>query len=121
MRNVQCHDCGKRYNFDKDDFCPRCGAFTQPPPATRIGMNGQVVRVEGISEKNHRNSFVHAEFHDENRDRKGTALDRTIKSSVLKKAQMNSPLVKIKSSGKSAAEWGDFLGDFIGEILGEKR
>ena len=26
MRNVRCHDCGKRYNFDKDDFCPRCGA-----------------------------------------------------------------------------------------------
>ena len=119
MRNVRCHDCGKRYNFDKDDFCPRCGAFTQPPHATRIGMNGQVVRVEGIDERNHSGSFAHAEFHDENRKRRGTELEHT--TSVLKKAQMSSPLVKVKSSGKSISEWGDFLGDFIGEILGEKQ
>lgn len=120
MRNVRCHDCGKRYNFDKDDFCPRCGAFTQPPPATRIGVNGQVVRVEGINERNHGDSFAHAEFHNENRKRKGSDLERTVRSSVLKKAQMSSPLVKIKSSGNSVSDLGDLLGDFIGDLLGEK-
>jgi len=34
VRKVVCHDCRKRYDFDKDDFCPRCGAFTQPPART---------------------------------------------------------------------------------------
>lgn len=114
MRNVRCHDCGKRYNFDKDDFCPRCGAFTQPPPVARIGTDGRVVRVEGINEKNHRASFVHAEYHDENRERKGTALERESLASLFQKAQLKSPLVQNKTGN------GDLLSglsDFLGNIL----
>ena len=109
MRNVQCHECGKRYNFDKDDFCPRCGAFTQPPPKTRIGMDGQVVRVDGINERNHQGSFVHAELHDENRRRKGTALEQNILSKNLKKAQFKSPLVKGQNGGNNFFHGGFFL------------
>lgn len=30
MRRVTCGDCGKRYDFDRDDFCPRCGSFNPP-------------------------------------------------------------------------------------------
>ena len=30
MRMVHCEDCGKRYDYDVDGFCPRCGAFNQP-------------------------------------------------------------------------------------------
>ena len=26
MRMVHCEDCGKRYDYDVDGFCPRCGA-----------------------------------------------------------------------------------------------
>lgn len=38
MRNVCCADCGKRYDYDVDDFCPRCGSFNPPPDsgATRL-------------------------------------------------------------------------------------
>ena len=38
MRKVTCADCGKRYDYDKDDFCPKCGSFNQPPDsgATRL-------------------------------------------------------------------------------------
>ncbi|MDY5613222.1 hypothetical protein [Dysosmobacter sp.] len=75
MRRVQCHECGKRYNYDMDDFCPRCGAFTQPSKTIDIGADGTVIRVEGINEENHRNSFVHAELHAENRKRRGTDLE----------------------------------------------
>ena len=75
MRRVQCHECGKRYNYDADDFCPRCGAFTQPTKTLDIGVDGTVIRVEGINEENHRNSFVHAELHAENRKRSGTNLE----------------------------------------------
>ena len=30
MGTIRCHDCGKRYNYDQDAFCPRCGAFNRP-------------------------------------------------------------------------------------------
>jgi|GEM_PF-5320500 len=119
MRNVQCHECGKRYNFDKDDFCPRCGAFTQPPPKTRIGMNGQVVRVDGINERNHQGSFVHAELHDENRRRKGTALEQNILSKNLKKVQLKSPLVKGQNRGNNFSEFGNLLGAALKDFLSE--
>ena len=75
MRRVQCHECGKRYNYDVDDFCPRCGAFTQPSKKLDIGADGTVIRVEGINEENHRDSFVHAELHAENRKRRGSYLE----------------------------------------------
>ena len=75
MRRVQCHECGKRYNYDVDDFCPRCGAFTQPSKTLDIGSDGTVIRVEGINEENHRASFVHAELHAENRKRRGSNLE----------------------------------------------
>ena len=26
MRMVKCYDCGKRYNYDEEGFCPKCGA-----------------------------------------------------------------------------------------------
>ena len=76
MRIVKCYECGKRYNYDEDGFCPRCGAFNQPPSASRIGADGSVIWVEGINSRNHEGSFVHKELHEENRERKGTALER---------------------------------------------
>ena len=38
MRKVHCADCGKSYDYDVDDFCPRCGSFNPPPDsgATRL-------------------------------------------------------------------------------------
>ena len=34
MRAVRCYECGKRYDYDDDGFCPRCGAFNQPARGT---------------------------------------------------------------------------------------
>lgn len=76
MRKVQCAECGKRYDFDIDDFCPKCGAFNQPVRGSRIAANGQVVRVDGINESNHGGSFVHRELHQEDRVRRRTGLER---------------------------------------------
>lgn len=76
MRRVRCHECGKRYDFDVDDFCPKCGAFNQPVRKSRISADGSVVRVDGINERYHAKSFVHAELHEENRERKGSPLER---------------------------------------------
>lgn len=38
MRRVQCTNCGQRYDYDRDDFCPKCGAYNPPPDsgATRL-------------------------------------------------------------------------------------
>jgi len=35
MRRVRCYECGKSYDYDEEDFCPKCGAFNQPPPQHR--------------------------------------------------------------------------------------
>lgn len=78
MRKVRCYDCGKSYDFDVDDFCPRCGAFNQPGKSVRIGADGTVVRTEGLNEKNHAGSFVHQEFHAENRVRKAVGLSKGV-------------------------------------------
>ena len=76
MRKVRCYECGKTYDYDTDDFCPKCGAFNQPPKSTAIDADGSVIRVEGINEKNHAGSFVHEELHEENRERRRTGLSK---------------------------------------------
>ncbi len=79
MRKVRCYECGKSYDFDVDDFCPKCGAFNQPGKQTRIGADGMVIRSDGLNEKNHAGSFVHQEFHAENRVRKAAGLSKGVK------------------------------------------
>lgn len=74
MRKVRCADCGRTYDYDDDGFCPRCGAFNQPDTGT--GNRRAVVRVDGLSEAGHRDSFLHREFHAEERERHRTGLDQ---------------------------------------------
>lgn len=76
MRQIICHECGKRYRFEEDDFCPRCGAFTPPAKEWDVDAKGNVVRVDGINEKNHAGSFVHKEVHREKAVRMIKGLDR---------------------------------------------
>jgi len=82
MRRVRCYECGKGYDYDEDGFCPKCGAFNLPQRASSIGADGSVIRREGINERNHKGSFVHAELHEENRERRGTALEQSIRQMV---------------------------------------
>ena len=86
MRRVQCYECGKRYDFDVDDFCPKCGAFNPPDRSSRIDADGNVVRLDGLNEANHRGSFVHAELHAENKERRTTGLSKGVKRSHEKVA-----------------------------------
>ena len=72
MRKVTCHDCGKRYNYDVDDFCPKCGAFTQPPRGFRVDASGTVVAVETAPIS----AFARAELKEENTERKNTPLSK---------------------------------------------
>lgn len=106
MRKIRCYECGKSYDFDIDDFCPKCGAFNQPLRNTRIGADGSVVHVDGINERNHANSFVHAELHEENRERKAAGLSkgikRTAKAAVSRPVQTAYQKERGKASGKGA-------------------
>ena len=79
MRKVRCYDCRKSYDYDDDGFCPNCGAFNLPWNTSTIQVDGEVRR-EGINERNHKDSFLHAELHEENRKRKGTPLEQGTKS-----------------------------------------
>jgi len=76
MRRIHCHECSKIYDYDLHDFCPRCGAYTQPKKQLRFDGRGRVVRVDGINEQNHRGSFVHAERHQEEKQRREKGLSR---------------------------------------------
>jgi len=76
MRRLICEDCKKIYDFDVDDFCPRCGAFNQPNKKWGVDAQGNVVRVDGVNEANHKESFVHREVHSEKARRRVTGMDR---------------------------------------------
>ena len=81
VHRVRCYECGKIYDFDQDDFCPRCGAFTQPPKSTVIDADGSVIRVDGLNERGHAGSFVHEELHEENRERRRAGLSKGVRRS----------------------------------------
>ena len=66
MRLV-CSECKKVYDYDVDDFCPRCGAYNPPPKA---GGATAVIRKDGVNEANHEGSFVHQEVHREKAQRR---------------------------------------------------
>lgn len=113
MRRVRCGECGKVYDFDADDFCPKCGAFNQPRRQTQVSANGSVVqapeepiRREGINERNHAGSFVHREFHQENRQRRGTGLERgrahTTGKSLPKTPEVFKTLAGVQTRKQSA-------------------
>ena len=75
MRRIVCEDCGKRYDYDEDEFCPRCGAFNQPVKRWGVDAAGNVIRVDGVNEQDHAGSFVHSEVHHEKDERRKKGLD----------------------------------------------
>ena len=77
MRQIVCEECKKRYDYDKEEFCPRCGAFNQPVKTWTTDSQGNVRRVDGVNEQNHAGSFVHKEVHKEKRVRQAKGMDRS--------------------------------------------
>lgn len=75
MRRIVCEDCGKWYDYDRDEFCPKCGAFNQPVKTWTTDAQGNVRRVDGVNEVNHAGSFAHSEVHREKRVRQAKGMD----------------------------------------------
>lgn len=86
MQKVKCYACGKSYDYDEDGFCPYCGGFNQPRHARTISADGTVVRVDGLNEQGHTGSFLHREFHEENRQRRAMGLEYEARKVVQKAA-----------------------------------
>ena len=82
VRKIKCYECGKTYDYNQEDFCPRCGAYTQPKKHLRFDGQGRIVRVDGINEQNHHGSFVHAERHQEEKQRRQEGLSRMDSAAV---------------------------------------
>ena len=76
MRHIICEECKRRYDYDRDEFCPRCGAFNQPVKVWETDSQGNIRRVDGVNEQNHANSFVHREVHAEKRERRAKGMDQ---------------------------------------------
>ena len=72
MTKIVCEECKKTYDYERDDFCPRCGAYNQPR-----GTSGAVVRVDGMNESGHAGSFAHREVHTEKAVRRAVGLDQS--------------------------------------------
>ncbi len=108
MRKVRCAACGKSYDYDEDAFCPKCGAFNQP---ARDGSAMQVTRRDGLSEAGHEHSFLHEEYHKEERKRRAVDLDRKIdqaKQTIRRQAAQPSRSAgsgKGKVDGKKILKW----------------
>lgn len=75
MGRIVCEECRKRYDYDRDDFCPRCGAFNQPQKTWGVDAKGNVIRVDGLNEQNHADSFAHREVHQEKDVRRESGMD----------------------------------------------
>lgn len=75
MQRIVCEECGKHYDYQKDDFCPQCGAFNPPRRTWGVDSKGDVIRVDGVNEENHSGSFVHHEVHQERSQRREKGLD----------------------------------------------
>ena len=117
MANVRCYECKKAYDYYEDGFCPRCGAFNRPPRASRIDASGNIVYHEGINEKAHTGSFVHKEYHTENRKRAFTALERDVKRAAGRVTR-STPAVERGGKGAKAGigaviGWLVFLSAFL--------
>lgn len=87
MSTITCYECKKTYNYAEDGFCPRCGSFNQPRRGSYIvSPNGDIIRADGINEAGHTDSFVHKEYHTEERQRQRLGLDRITPEQAAKAA-----------------------------------
>ena len=118
MRKVRCYECGKTYDYDIDDFCPKCGAFNQPPKSTTIDANGAVIRVDGINERGHAGSFVHEELHEENRERKRMGLSKGTRRTAAAASQPSAQRPVFRQSGKVQPAVGKLIFWIFAAIIG---
>lgn len=53
MKNYRCASCGKRFDPEKDEICPGCGAAVAPSVLTRIERKRTAVRLRAEGKMNY--------------------------------------------------------------------
>lgn len=113
MRNIRCADCGKRYDYDADDFCPRCGSFNPPPDSGATRLEEELLsrfrRPDGGSRRPVERGGTpphRPAFHDRRKTQKKTNQMKVIAALsivVLALYFLGAPLIKLLA--EVAAEW----------------
>lgn len=116
MRLV-CGECKKVYNYDVDDFCPRCGAYNPPKKQWRVDATGNVVRVDGVNEADHKGSFVHKEVHREKAVRRVVGLDRDEGAKVQRRKPAASRPSVPRNEGKRTGQGGSVIRAFVAIVF----
>lgn len=83
-------------------FAPNAARSTNRPEIPASAPDGSVIRVDGINEQNHQNSFVHAELHEENRERKAAGLSKGVRRSA--RAAVSRPGQAAYQKGKASGK-----------------
>lgn len=104
MRRIVCDECRKWYDYDRDEFCPRCGAFNQQAKTWTTDSLGNIRRVDGVNEVNHAGSFVHSEVHREKRVRQINGMDWGSKKNTRPPQQVR-PAAAQPQKQKKDAMW----------------
>ena len=42
MATIRCRSCGRIYDYNKQDMCPKCGAYNRPPRQEWVDAEGTV-------------------------------------------------------------------------------
>ena len=42
MTTIRCKSCGRVYNYEKNDTCPKCGAYNRPPRKEIVASDGSI-------------------------------------------------------------------------------
>ena len=111
MREVRCYECRRKYDYNEDGFCPRCGAFNQPgrESGLRLAELGND-RKDGISEKNHTGSFLHREYHSEEKERREKGLDKGAdRSDTFRRLGTDGTIKAVRKAGKKENSLGTIL------------
>lgn len=43
MRRITCQECGRAYDYDQDDFCPKCGGYNAPAGTGATALEAQLL------------------------------------------------------------------------------
>ena len=60
MASIRCKACGKAYDYGKEGFCPKCGAYNRPPRQEWVDAEG-TVHYAGQEKECHERKECHEE------------------------------------------------------------
>ncbi len=104
MAMVHCKACGKIYNYDKEGFCPKCGAYNRPPRRQYVNADGTVY--QAVEKKTKGSTIPKA-------NQKVCYEKKECHEGVAQKVRQFTP----RTAPKAAAKTGKKSGKWIGIVI----